>query len=1005
MSKSLHLLMAEDSARDALLILEELRRGGYDVISERVQAADAMRSALERETWDIVISDYKMPQFDGLVALQLLRESAVDIPFILVTGTVGEEVAVGVMKAGADDYLRKDNLKRLVPAVERALREAEQRRQRRRAEMQLRQSEAKYRVLVENLPQRVFLKDCNSSFVSCNENFARDLGIKSDEVAGKTDYDFYPRELADKYRADDRHVIKTGQMEEFDETNSHGGKTLTVRAIKTPVRDEHGNCTGILGIFWDITERHQADQALRQSEEKYRALVETTNTGFLTLDAQGKVLDANPEYVRLSGHGKLEEILGHSFLKWTAPYDSERNAAELRKCVEQGFIRNLEIDYVNRKGQITPVEINATVVGKGDSARILSLCRDITVRKQAETALRENEKKLRAITDSAKDAVILINDEGNISFWNPAAEAIFGYSAAEVFGKNMHQFLTPALYMPRFREAFPKWRETGEGGAVGETVELVAVRKGGEEFPIELSLASVKLEGRWVAVGVARDITERKQAETALRKSEEQVLLLMASTAEGIFGLDMAGNFTFCNMACLRLLGYAEARDLLGKNMHTLIHHSHPDGTPLREDASGIRLGRRRGESRHADDQYYWRADGTCFPVEYWFYPVRRGEELVGSVVTFFDITERKRALESHTRLAMAVEQAAETIVISDSAGTILYVNPAFEKTTGYTQQEAIGQNPRILKSGKHSDAFYRQMWEVLTRGEVWRGHIINKKKDGTLYEENATITPVRDTTGAIINYVAIKLDVTHEVAIENQLRQAQKMKAVGTLAGGVAHEINNPINGIINYAQLISDELPSDSSLQEHLAKIRKEAARVALIVRNLLAFSRQDAKGRSQAHLNDIIKAALMLVQTVIRHDQITLVVEIPEDLPQMQCRSQQLEQVVVNLLTNARDALNEKYPGYHENKTIHVSARLFEKNGAPWIRTTIEDHGTGIATNVRDRVFDPFYTTKPAGQGTGLGLSISYGIVKEHGGELHFETEKGHYTRFYLDLPVKS
>ena len=122
-------------------------------------------------------------------------------------------------------------------------------------------------------------------------------------------------------------------------------------------------------------------------------------------------------------------------------------------------------------------------------------------------------------------------------------------------------------------------------------------------------------------------------------------------------------------------------------------------------------------------------------------------------------------------------------------------------------------------------------------------------------------------------------------------------------------------------------------------------------------------------------------------------------------MQCRSQQLEQVVVNLLTNARDALNEKYPGYHENKTIHVSARLFEKNGAPWIRTTIEDHGTGIATNVRDRVFDPFYTTKPAGQGTGLGLSISYGIVKEHGGELHFETEKGHYTRFYLDLPVKS
>jgi two-component system, cell cycle sensor histidine kinase and response regulator CckA len=875
MSKSLHLLMAEDSASDALLILEELRRGGYDVISERVQSADAMRTALGRGAWDIVISDFKMPQFDGLEALQLLRESAQDIPFILVTGTVGEEIAVGVMKAGADDYLRKENLRRLVPTVERALREAEQRRQRRHAETQLRQSEAKYRVLVENLPQKVFLKDASLRFVSCNEKFARDMGITVDEVIGKNDYDFYPRELADKYRADDHHVMETGQVGEFDEINTHNGRTAVVRAVKTPVRDEQGKCTGILGIFWDITERHQAEQAVRMSEEKYRALVETTNTGFLTLDARGRVLDANAEYVRMTGHGQLEEILGHSVADWTAPHDLERHAAAWSKCVDQGFLRNLEIDYVNRKGQVIPVEINATVVGKGDSARTLCLCRDISVRKEAQVA----------------------------------------------------------------------WR-----------------------------------------------------------KSEEQVLLLMASTAEGIFGLDMEGNFTFCNMACLRMLGYAEARDLLGKDMHALIHHSNPDGTPLHEESSGVRIGRRSGEPRHADDQYYWRANGTCFPVEYWFYPVRRGQELIGSVVTFFDITERKRAEEAHARLAMAVEQATETIVITDASGSILYVNPAFEKTTGYSRQEAIGQNPRILKSGKHNAAFYKQMWDTLGRGGVWRGRVINKKKDGTFYEEDATITPVRDTDGAIINYVAIKLDVTREVEMEVQLRQAQKMKAIGTLAGGVAHEINNPINGIINYAQVIADELPPDSTAQEHLAKIKREAARVAQIVRGLLAFARQDSKGRSMANLNDIIDSALSLMQTVIRHDQITLEVDVPEGLPQMQCRSQQLEQVMVNLLTNARDALNEKYSGYHENKKIRVSARLLPKENKPWIRTTIEDLGTGIPTSVRDRIFDPFYTTKPAGQGTGLGLSISYGIVKEHGGDLHFETEKGRYTRFHLDLPVK-
>ncbi|MBI5685034.1 MAG: PAS domain S-box protein [Verrucomicrobia bacterium] len=365
---------------------------------------------------------------------------------------------------------------------------------------------------------------------------------------------------------------------------------------------------------------------------------------------------------------------------------------------------------------------------------------------------------------------------------------------------------------------------------------------------------------------------------------------------------------------------------------------------------------------------------------------------------------QHQRAVKELRRLATAVEQATETIVITDTEGAILYANPAFERVTGYTCQEALGQNSRVLKSGKHDDTFYRQMWETLARGEVWHGHFINKRKDGAFFEEDASITPVRDAAGKIVNYVAVKRDITAQVALEAQLRQAQKMEAIGTLAGGVAHEINNPIFGIKNYAQLIADDLPPDSRLQKFAAGIMKETDRVAVIVRNLLTFARQDKQERGQTNPNDIIKSVLSLLQTVIRHDQITLTVEVPEGLPSMECRGQQIEQVLMNLLTNARDALNEKYAGYHDDKIIRISAGVFEKDGKPWIRMTVEDHGPGIPANIRNRIFDPFYTTKPAGKGTGLGLSISHGIVKDHGGELHFETEPGRHTRFHVDLPVK-
>ncbi len=237
----------------------------------------------------------------------------------------------------------------------------------------------------------------------------------------------------------------------------------------------------------------------------------------------------------------------------------------------------------------------------------------------------------------------------------------------------------------------------------------------------------------------------------------------------------------------------------------------------------------------------------------------------------------------------------------------------------------------------------------------------------------------------------------------EAQLRRVQKLESIGTLAGGVAHEINNPIMGIMNYAQLIIDRLGPDSNVAEFATEIGRETQRVATIVRNLLSFARHEKQQHRLARVCDIVEGTLSLVRAVLRHDQITLEVDVPEDLPAIRCRSQQIQQVVMNLITNARDTLNEKYPGYDNNKRVSISASLFERADHQWIRITVEDSGVGIPADVRERMFDPFYTTKLRHEGTGLGLSISHGIVKDHGGELTVESEVGQWTRFHMDLPV--
>jgi len=254
------------------------------------------------------------------------------------------------------------------------------------------------------------------------------------------------------------------------------------------------------------------------------------------------------------------------------------------------------------------------------------------------------------------------------------------------------------------------------------------------------------------------------------------------------------------------------------------------------------------------------------------------------------------------------------------------------------------------------------------------------------------------------VDITQLKEAEANKLALEARLRQTQKLESIGTLASGVAHEINNPLMAVMNYAELLSD-IPAPEKIRRYTESIVREGQRVADIVKNLLSFARQDKEAHSLADIKDIVDASLTLIGAVLRKDQILMEVDVPEDLPKVTCRSQQIQQVLVNLFTNARDALNARYAGFDEDKRVSVVVRPFERNGSAWVRTTVEDHGIGIAEGRLARIFDPFYTTKRRDRGTGLGLSVSYGIVTEHRGELRVESEEGRYTRFHVDLPIHS
>jgi len=369
---------------------------------------------------------------------------------------------------------------------------------------------------------------------------------------------------------------------------------------------------------------------------------------------------------------------------------------------------------------------------------------------------------------------------------------------------------------------------------------------------------------------------------------------------------------------------------------------------------------------------------------------------------------DQQIAEELVRKLSRAVEQSADTVMITDRNGTIEYVNPAFEELTGHTRNETCGKTPRILRSGEQDVETYQEMWRTILAGNVYRGIMVNRKKSGELYYVEESICPLRDADGQITHFISNGRDLTDRLRLEAQLLQAQKMDAIGRLAGGVAHDFNNLLTIITSYSELAMDVVPEGSDLESKIHEILLAARRAAELTRQLLAFSRKQPQALRVVELNPIIERIAKTLPRLIGED-IEFTFRAGEGLGRVKVDALQIEQVLMNLAANARDAMPQG--GHLSIETSKVILDGEYIRGKPaviplgvYALITVTDDGMGIPREDLPHIFEPFYTTKPAGKGTGLGLATVYGIVKQNKGFIWVYSERGSGSVFKIYLPCE-
>ncbi|MDD3472315.1 MAG: PAS domain S-box protein [Syntrophaceae bacterium] len=745
--------------------------------------------------------------------------------------------------------------------------------------------------------------------------------------------------------------------------------------------------------------RLETVESVARSDLKLLEIIENTTESIIAVD-KARIVFANPASSYFTGYS-IDELSRIPDVMTLVFPDDREVINESFKIFEPSSMapHNFEFRFICKDGSLKWVEVHTSVVKWEDKQVLLCFMNDINDRKKIERQLIEKSIEL---AERVKEATCLYRI----------------YKLTQTSELPLNEILSGIIDLIPSGMQFPEatrariFAEGQEYKTVNhvrcDLIQSEQIIVNGQTIGfLEVGLLQDQLKGvdvrfleqeRLLIEAISSHISEvidKRRSEGALRIRSRAI----ETSINGIRMVSPDGMVIYSNESSWKMWGYESAQDINGVHISDLFKD---------------KLEYQKAEFEVVEKGYFsgaltaLRKNGTTFEA---LISINKVKDEHGNLLCYVasqtDITEQKRSEENYKRLFTAIEYSAGSVVVTDPQGNIQYVNPAFEKTTGYTSKEVMGKNPRILKSGKHDNSFYQQLWGSIINGSAWHGVLINRKKDGSLIQEEASISPVKDSAGNIINYVRVSRDVTKEIDLQRQLIQSQRMEAIGTLAGGIAHDFNNILFAITGNTELAIQTITTDDRLSSYLSRVLEAANRARDMVQQILAFSRHDKPERQPLDISPVIKESIKFLRASIPPN-IEIKQNIQPNLPRINGDPTQIHQILINLCVNASHAM-DRSNGILEISLCSINLdrefvadRISIKAG-DYINLTVRDTGSGMTPGIMDHVFEPYFTTKKKGEGTGFGLSIVHNIVQNHGGFVTVQSDLGKGSSFNVYLPI--
>jgi len=1029
--KELRILVIEDVAADVVLIDHTLRSGGITFSAKRIETREEFLNELEHEPPDVILSDHGLPGFDGFTALALARERYPEIPFIFVTGSMGEELAIDSLRDGATDYVLKSRISNLVPAVHRALRLAHERMKRKQAEKELRESEERFRLLVSGVKDyAIFMLDPTGRISSWNAGAELVLGYNAAEIVGQNFSVFYRQQDRDDGKPERDLAIATAENRFEDEgwRLRKGEVPFWAHVDIRALRDPEGRLRGFTQVTRDVTERRRNQELLRKGEERYRRLVELCPEGLMVLN-QGRITFLNTAGCKLLGADEAEQVLGRAFLDFVPPESREHIGKHL---VEVESHRTGEAwdtpggqppgftDETLRRldGSEAIVEMAATRISFEEGPAVQLIFHDVSGDHAAAAAFQASEARKTAILETSLDAIVSIDHRGIVREWNQAAQRIFHFHREQALGQRLDALIVPAATNEKYLPGLSDYLMTGVGSLIGRPIEILAQRSSGEQFPIELALTQIPASDPPAYTAFIRDITDRKKTDEALRRSEARKAAVLETALDAIVSIDNESKVIEWNPAAERIFGYS--RELaLGRDMTELIIPRSNTELHRKGIARFLQTGRGRMLG-HRTEVMAMRANGAEFPVELTVTKIPGdGPPVYTSFIR--DITERRRTEEalrkSEERFRLLVEGVEDyAIYMLNTHGRITTWNAGAERIEGYRAQEIIGRRfhrfytPEDVERKKPDQALAVATAEGRFQDERWQ-----VRKDGMYFWASFVFTALRDQSGKLTGFSAIARDITQRKNAEDEIRRlnaeleqrVQERTAelqaayheMEAFSYSISHDLRAPLIHIAGFVELLKSDLGTklDDKSSRHLQTICDSTENMGRMIADLLTFSRI---GRAEMHklrfnLSDTVREVRRDLQAQTQNRTISWKVA---ELPEVYGDPFLLQQAVFNLLANA-----VKYTRNRPEAMIEVAVETTPKEHV----ISVRDNGAGFDMKYASKLFGVFQRLHSSSEfeGTGIGLANVRRIIQRHGGRTWAEGVVNGGATVYFSLPIVS